>query len=160
RPTDMLRNALLVVVIASSAACSAASQPPSPSAGESRLFAMQSNLWVNLHHFLYATARARRGMDSDRVAVSSSLSDTAGLGALTNAPQAAWNTAVDFYMREVAPKDLLFDSTAVEMTIALSKTPSNSEPRSASITPGLAAALTQAAPVYRSLWWPRHDASN
>jgi hypothetical protein len=43
---------------------------------------------------------------------------------------------------------------------ALRLTPDNAEPNAPAIDDALRAALTQAAPVYRSHWWPQHDEAN
>ena len=74
--------ALTVFVAACSVATRPVAQPRATPAPESRLFAMQSNFWVNLHHFLYVTARARRGLGTTRPAVTSALADPAGFSAL------------------------------------------------------------------------------
>jgi hypothetical protein len=123
------------------------------------LFDFRSNTWVNLHHFLYQTARARSGMDRERAATTTTLGDTNGFGALTVEQRDAWNRAVMFYERSIAPRDILFDSALVHVTNQLSDPPNNRTAREARIDSALANALDVAAPVYRSPWWPRHDAS-
>jgi hypothetical protein len=85
-----------------------------------KLFAMQSNFWVNLHHFLYVTARARRGLDASRPTVTSALADTTGVGALSAAMRADWDTALAYYARAIAERDILFDSALVVVNVALS----------------------------------------
>lgn len=96
-----------------------------PEVAANRWFAFHSSLWVNLHHFLYVTARARSGLDGSRTAVTSALSDTVRFGALCLA-------------------ELDMDGSV----------------RQSGLDPSLVAALDAAAPVSRSLWWPRHDAGN
>jgi len=137
--------------------------PPSANAvvAETQLFAFHSDFWVNLHHFLYVTARARAGLDATRAAVTSALADTVGFGALPRAQQDAWNSALAHYGRAVAPRDILFDSSLVAVNDRLAELENaSSVVGSAGLDSGIAAALEQAAPAYRLLWWPRHDAAN
>src|ERR671932_2770716 len=71
-----------------------------------RLFAFHSGMWVNLHHFLYATARARIRRDSTHAA----LADTLGLGARSADERRAWDAALAYYAADLAGRDLLFDT--------------------------------------------------
>src|SRR4051794_17834270 len=73
------------------------STAPDSTDPRSDLFAFHSNFWLNLHHFLYVTARARKGLDGTRQAVTSALDDTAGFGALPLAEQKEWRAAVAYY---------------------------------------------------------------
>jgi hypothetical protein len=124
------------------------------------LFTLQSNFWVNLHHFLYITARARRGLDT-RVAVQQSLTDTTGFGALTAPAKSDWEAALDYYARHVAERDILFDSALVAFGFELPRlTAAQLPPAVAARDSGIARALERAAPAYRMAWWPRHDAAN
>jgi hypothetical protein len=134
-------------------------QSASPSARAKNLFAMQSNFWVNLHHFLYVTARARRGLDATRPAVTRSLDDTAGIGTLSASTRSDWDQALAYYDREIAQRDILFDSSLVAITMALSHVPGESL-RGAGLDTSLTSALEHAAPAYRIVWWGRHDAAN
>src|SRR5215208_1311314 len=93
---------------------------PNPIA-ETRWFAFHSNVWVNLHHFLYVTARARAGLDSTRTAVTSALRDTVGFGALSPVLRDGWNDALAYYGRAVATKDILFDSSLVAVNNRLAE---------------------------------------
>lgn len=120
---------------------------------------MQSSFWVNLHHFLYVTARARRNLDASRPAVTSALADTAGFGALSAALRADWDNALAYYTRAIADRDILFDSALVVVNVALSHV-ANDSLGGATLDPDLVRALERAAPAYRTLWWPRHDLAN
>jgi hypothetical protein len=146
---------LLVVVL-----CSVQPLAAQGTSANNRLFAMQSNFWVNLHHFLYVTARARRGLDADRPAVTRSLMDTAGLGALSAAQRRSLDEALEYYGRVLAERDILFDSTMIEVTVRLSRVSGSSLPPAAPLDSAHARALTSAAPAYRTAWWSRHDVSN
>lgn len=132
-----------------------------PAAADTRWFAFHSNQWVNLHHFLYATARARERLDSDRPAVTRALADTAGFGKLSAEQRDAWASAVDYYIKFVAKRDILFDSSLVDANNHLAELENASSVRSTpGLDTGIASALDRAAPVYRTLWWPSHDDAN
>jgi hypothetical protein len=120
---------------------------------------MQSNFWVNLHHFLYVTARARRGLDATRATVTGALADTVGFGTLPDSLRGAWNDALAYYSRAIAERDILFDTALVTVNVRLSHA-SGATLGNSGLDPELAGALERAAPAYRALWWPRHDAAN
>jgi hypothetical protein len=124
------------------------------------LFAFHSAFWLNLHHFLYVTARARKGLDARRPTVTSALADTAGFGALPASDHNAWQAAVAYYDTTLASRDILFDSGMVAINTSLARSDSATTLRSSGLDPALVATLERAAPVYRRLWWPRHDAAN
>jgi hypothetical protein len=122
---------------------------------------MRSNFWVNLHHFLYVTARARRGLDATRPVVTQALGDTAGFAALPPATRAEWDGALEYYSTTIAERDVLFDSALVAVGIGIFRLTGSTSPRTAAgIDSGLARALERAAPAYRAVWWSRHDAAN
>ena len=156
----MIGLAALASLLCCAAAGSTTSQPATPpTLQRPQLFAMQSSFWVNLHHFLYVTARARRGLDASRPTVTSALADTAGFGALTAAMRADWDTALAYYTRTIAERDILFDSALVVVNVALSRVAGDSL-GGLILDRDLARALERGAPAYRALWWPRHDAAN
>jgi hypothetical protein len=121
---------------------------------------MQSNFWVNLHHFLYVTARARRGLDADRGTVTQSLADTAGIGSLSAAQRSDWDQALEYYGQTLAERDILFDSVMVAVTVRLSHVTGSAMPAAAPLDSAHGRALTRAAAAYRAVWWNRHDAAN
>jgi hypothetical protein len=124
------------------------------------LFAFHSNFWLNLHHFLYNTARARAGLDATRWVATSVLADTTGFGALPVSDQNEWNAAVVYYDSALARRDVLFDSGMVAVNNRLARLDSATSLRSSGLDPSLIAVLERAAPVYRKLWWSKHDAAN
>jgi hypothetical protein len=124
------------------------------------LFVMQSNFWVNLHHFLYTTARARRGLDADRATVTRSLADTAGMASLSTPQRRDWDQALEYYGKALADRDILFDSAMVAVTVRLSHVGGSTLSATAPLDSTHARALTRAAVAYRAAWWPRHDAAN
>jgi hypothetical protein len=155
----MIARTLVSAALLSTVAGSAAPQPTARNA-ESQLFAMQSNFWVNLHHFLYVSARARRGLDAGRPAVTSALGDTTGFGALSASLRQEWEQALEYYAAALADRDVLFDSTLVRVNVRLSHVDANASPDAAALDTAHARALRRAASAYRTLWWPRHDRAN
>jgi hypothetical protein len=121
---------------------------------------MQSNFWVNLHHFLYVTARARRGMDSDRTAVTQALADTAGAGKLAASLRGGWDQALEYYSRAIAERDVVFDSSLSMVNVRLAGLAASASPREAGLDAEHGRMLERAAPAYRAVWWARHDAAN
>jgi hypothetical protein len=156
----MIIRALTLAVLCTGLATPAISQPATTQAADTRLFAMQSNLWVNLHHFLYVTTRARRGMDAGRASVTRSLADTVGFGSLSSSARADWDQALDYYTRVIAERDVLFDSVLVRVNVNLSRVAATASPRDAALDAEHGRMLERAAVAYRTLWWPRHDAAN
>lgn len=157
--------ALLTVIVGTvtaTARAQAPAAPPTPTTSPgSALFDFHSALWVNLHHFLYVIARQRLHLDPPRPAVTAALADTVGYGALRDEQRAAWERAVSYYEQTLGKQDILFDSSMVVVTTALVWLGDDaSSVRDAGLDSGLANALAEAAPVYRALWWPRHNAAN
>lgn len=117
---------------------------------------MFSDFWLNLHHFLYVSAWARRAHTPGQRRLAMPLPADNGV-AMTDEERATWDAAVSYYDHELASKDLLFDDglTAINNSLAGAKT-----------LPGLSLAadhrrfLEAAAPIYRRYWWPQHDAAN
>jgi hypothetical protein len=151
---------VLLALLSLTTACTASLQPVTKSDAGTTLFAMQSNFWVNLHHFLYVTARARRGFDANRPVVTNVLGDTVGLGALRSLKRADWDAALDYYTRALAERDILFDSALVVVNVALSHATGTESLGAAGLDADLTRALERAAPAYRDVWWTRHDAAN
>ncbi len=124
-----------IVAVALLAACATTRAP--------QLFTLQSNFWVNLHHFVRVVAR---GMPAE--------------GALTADERAVWDKAVETYRQRYVNRDLLFDDGMVAIKETLRQVPNNALPPEIAGEPELRATLIAAAPVYRKYWWPEHDAAN
>ena len=137
---------------------------PAPVLGQKshdqRLFDFHNSIWINLHQFLYVTARVRLGLDMRRPAVMGAVRDTVGVGTLSAADRTAWNDAVAYYEGRFAKRDILFDSGLVALGNRLSALDDSAKPRAAALDPVFARILESAAPAYRALWWPRHRAAN
>ena len=158
----------------------AAAEPRSAqeaSQGTLPVFEFHSGFWINLHHFLYLQARLRKpgGQGTIRTEPSSGTETPGGATAaapastegLTPEEQQAWSAAVDYYGRDLAGRDLLFNGDMVNINNRLAELETcadlsghSSSQCTAGLRPELVAALERAAPVYRARWWPEHDRSN
>jgi hypothetical protein len=118
--------------------------------------------WLNLHHFLYVLGRAEAGFsDATRSAVAGAPADQdSGLSRFPEADQDAWRAAVRHYADGPSRLDPIFDSTAFRMIHRLSRADSTTPVRRLGVDAALAAVLEPAARMYRTAWWPRHDAAN
>ena len=133
---------------------------PSALRVETSLFDIHGGFWLNLHHFLYATARARRGLDTGRSVAARALADTVGFGALPAGDQQTWRTALAWYDSALATRDILFDPGMVDTDDRIASLDTAETAEGAGIAPALVAVLESAAPVYRRLWWPAHDSAD
>jgi hypothetical protein len=149
-------------------------QPPTPQAygTESPLpvFEMHSGFWVNLHHFLYLQARLTRGnsssMDSGRGAAHPNEPPVSLLD-FPGEQIRAWQSAVAFYAKDLAGRDLLLngDMENINNQLAEMETCPDLEGKTtplckSGLRTDLIAALEGAAPVYRAHWWPQQDRAN
>jgi hypothetical protein len=125
------------------------------------LFTFGSGYWINLHHFLYVLGRAQNNTpDSHRAAVAKAPQDTQGFAALSANEREAWQRAVAWYQKNISPLDAVFDHDLVNLTNALAACGDAPTLTGVKIPAGLRAALEDAAPVYRKVWWERHARSN
>jgi hypothetical protein len=155
---NQLSRAALIVVLAAVPAFARSQQPiVATSPG---LFEFHSGMWLNLHHFLYTLSRARLGLDGGRSATTSSLGDTVGLGARGQGERAAFERAITYYTDSLAARNAVFDSLMVEIKNQLAELERVQTVRGSKLSPQLVDALESAAPLYRSLWWTRHDSLN
>jgi hypothetical protein len=115
--------------------------------------AFHSSFWMNLHHTLFGAAWARRPDTGGRRLIPAL---PAPLPSLPESDRAVWDAAVDFYVAQMADRDLRTGDgmTAIKHALAAERI------ESPAIEPALRAALESAAPVYRRHYWPAHDASN
>ncbi|MCA1651459.1 MAG: hypothetical protein LC753_14690, partial [Acidobacteria bacterium] len=68
----------------------------------------------------------------------------------------AWDHAIEYYDRQIAPHDLLFGDGMMAVNAALMA----GDLTRAAVGPELRAVLESAAPVYRRHFWPAHDRIN
>jgi hypothetical protein len=121
---------------------------------QQNLYRFRSDFWLNLHHFLYVLGRARMGTpDSGREAVRHATEDVDGMDALDKPQLLAWDAAIDYYKTTLSPKDAVFDEELVKVTRAMAAYPKD-------VPAALRAVLDRAAPIYRRIWWPRHERAN
>jgi hypothetical protein len=135
--------------------CGAAlAQPPRPAP----IFRFETDeFWLNLHHFLYVLGRAEaKTPDSARAAVAGAPAEVQeGLQDAGEAERQAWSAAVATYAAGVSRKDAVFHDSLAALTKSLTAATLPD-----GIDPDVRAALERAAPVYRSIWWPKHRAAN
>jgi hypothetical protein len=118
------------------------------------LFTFRSELWPNLHHFLYVLGRARNATpDSKRDAVRHVTEDVEGMDALEKAELIAWDAAITQYQHTLSRKDAVFDADLVAITRTLSS-------NHLGVPDELRRTLESVAPIYRKVWWARHDRTN
>jgi hypothetical protein len=147
-------TAIALVLLVAPAAYTSAGDSPVAEVAQLRMY---SSFWLNLHHFLYASAWAKRPGEPRTPRLAMPLPLGADVS-MTPAEKAAWDHAVDVYEREFASRNLLQDfgmlgikSGLVDRDDNLTGAPYDDELRSL---------LLSAAPVYRKYWWPGHDAAN
>lgn len=138
-----------------------AQQPASPAARLLSQFQFESKLWPNLHHFLYVLARAKNGApDSARGAVREAPKDREGFDGLPESQRSVWDEAVAAYQTHTAKLDITYGSL-VDVNYAVADLAAGQGIEEAKEIPvPIRDALAKAGPVYRILWWPRHDAAN
>jgi hypothetical protein len=162
----------LLALCAFVAACRSTGAPePAPDAVETErgatLFDFDSGFWMNMHHFLYASAMAREGnvRGAPRPRLELDEGDIRRMASLSDRAE-SWNAAVDHYQAYLIERDLLFDESMRELKSALialqeaGTTPSEAAVESSVLDPALAGVLEKAAPVYRATFWPTHARAN
>ncbi|MCI0435952.1 MAG: hypothetical protein L0271_20285 [Gemmatimonadetes bacterium] len=128
-------------------------------AGTESRFEFHSSFWLNLHNYLYKEAKLARGIVDDGLAALGNLElETPAQRAPTAAEEGIWTRAITTYGREMIDRPLR-DSAVIRVNNALARV-TGQDPAEAGVEPDVASALRQAAPVYRALWWPAHDAHN
>jgi hypothetical protein len=107
------------------------------------LFTFHSNPWVNLHHFVRASAR---------------VSSPAPAG-LSEDEAKRWAAGIEFY-KPFAARNLLTDEGMVEIKGALRGAEGKASLDGIAIDASLKATLEGLMPIYRKHWWPEHDRAN
>ena len=156
RPCAALCVAL--IALSWSAAPSAAASIEAPRSPA--LFEFHSGFWVNLHHFLYAEAKAQKGVQKGTNAAILDSADAQTLRSLSPRQLPAWNAAVGYYADSMIQHDLLFEQELGVIKEQLENSERSADLANAGIPAALRTVLLQAAPIYRKIWWQRHDAQN
>ena len=150
-------------------------EPPGPqqsSGTDSPLpvFELHSGFWVNLHHFLYLQARLLNGKASSTDSARGAAPPDQTPVSMQNFPAEEiknWQSAVAFYAKDLAKRDLLLNGEMMTINNRLSELESCAELKGKSsaactsgLQPDLIDALDHAAPVYRAHWWAEQDRAN
>jgi hypothetical protein len=138
---------------------SQASSAPAQAASQTNLFEFHSGFWINLYQFLYQQAQVDITQKSPHPA-SLTAADSAELEKLSTPERENWNSAVGYFTREFAKRDLLFDDGLIAIKNNLEDAQTSSDLSGVQIPPALRAVLLSAAPIYRKHWWQSHDAAN
>jgi hypothetical protein len=142
---------------------------PQDFTGPLPVFEFHSGFWTNLHHFLYQQARLKKAAETafQTPGGTSGMEQPARTDGLSATEQAAWNSALAYYTRNMSGKDLLFNGDLVNYKNQLAQLETcadltgHSRPQcDAGIPAEIARALETAAPVYRTHWWLEHDRAN
>jgi hypothetical protein len=115
-----------------------------------------SAFWPNLHQTLYAAAWDRRGSKPGQRRLAGTLPEPL-TATLTPEERAAWDAAVEYYDRELASRDLLFNRRMSDIRQAIIALPDALGP---GLEPEHRQLLEAAATVYRRHWWPSQDKAN
>jgi hypothetical protein len=117
--------------------------------------------WLNLHHYLYVLGRAQNGEpDAKRRAVVNAPVDQAeGVKGLSDADRKTWTDAVAFYANGFSKMDAVFDRQLSTVTNAM-RVPPSASAAALKVDAALRETLERAAPIYRRVWWPRHQQAN
>ncbi len=116
-------------------------------------FAVHSAFWPNLHHVLWAEAWRQRPPSDDYAA---GVLPEPLRADLTADERRAWDAAVAYYDREIADLHPLFEMRSIRKAMIAA----GADPPAAGLEPAHREVLIAAAPVYRTYWWPSHDAAN
>ncbi|MEM7588316.1 MAG: hypothetical protein AAF560_33320, partial [Acidobacteriota bacterium] len=126
------------------------------------LFTFHSDIEVCLHHFVYRWAK-KEAMEAGTIPKrypEPTLRDVdvAALAKLSDEERAIWDGALGHYRDQVAGRSILFDDELVKLRNVLAgELDASALAEAESITFEQIEALL---PVYRRVWWPRHDAEN
>jgi hypothetical protein len=143
---------LLLGVDASAAAQSPEEAPSADTVATTDHYVFVSHPWLSLHHFLYQWARAENG-GFQRYSVV----ERDSLARLSPTERDTWTRAVSFYADRITEYDLTHSDTMRAIRNQLRDTPPH--PDSLGALPfDLHTTLRSAMQVYRTHWWPSHEA--
>jgi hypothetical protein len=124
------------------------------------LFEAHSGFWLNLHHALYEHAQRQRVAQGAKLWRPPGFAVRPEQSELSFADQKIWKTAVDFYARTWADRDLLDDEALTAVKSYLSQHEDDAVLQDESLPKGLATILNQAANIYRRAAWQEQDEEN
>jgi hypothetical protein len=156
----IVRLLLLISALVLAPAMPAQDEPPPTPLP---VFEFHSGFWLNLHHTLYRQARLQHSSAAGANAVTTA----AGMNNLSPAEARVWNSALAFYAKNYADKDLTVSLEMILLKNQLGDFETCEDltgTKKKTCDAGLPAQLTQtleaAAPVYRAHLWTEHDRSN
>src|SRR5687767_1636333 len=132
----MHTHRLIPLLVLLAASCAHA---PAPAPAQ-RVFTFQSNVWVNLHHFLRAVARGEPVVAK-----------------LTAEERAVWDRAVATYAAKYMKRDVIHEAGMVAIKDTLRRVGNDERLPEIRGEPDLNELLEEVAPIYRKYWWPAHD---
>lgn len=166
----MISARRLVVPLALALGCAPVQRGLNPSApvptatcgdpGAPPRFAFRASFWLNLHNFLYKEAKRHSAIDDDGPGSRGNLAaDTTGERALAAAEHHVWQNALGFFQNGVLGGHLR-DSVVTRINDRLADLADDVDVSLARDDSALQRVLAEAAPVYRTMWWPRHERRN
>jgi hypothetical protein len=166
--TKTAKAAIFVLLLAASYVASA-QQPSNATPAQSSaprtvspLFTFETDeLWLNLHHFLWALGRAEAGIrdNARQSAVTAAGEAERALPSLSAEDRAAWAEAVRAYAAGLSRKAAL-EEPMPSTTRALATARDRPTLAGVGLDDALVATLERAAPIYRKVWWPAHLEAN
>jgi hypothetical protein len=127
------------------------------------VYEFHSGFWLNLHHTLYRIARSQRSTTPSANAPA----NISGIPNLTPSEQRVWSSALAFYSKTYADKDLTVSLEMILIKNQLGDFETCEDLagyKKKSCDAGLPARLTEvldsAAIIYRAHLWPEHDRTN
>lgn len=131
-----------------------------PRASQASRFTFESSFWLNLHNVLFRDAKRSRGIRDDaRSALAAEGLEPRPARAMTTGEGERWDRAVAYYA-DVILAGPHPDSVVIRVNNRLATSDSAPTVDGELFDGRLREVLADVAPVYRSVWWPGHDARN
>jgi hypothetical protein len=121
---------------------------PGGAAAQTTVLEFHSAFWMNLHHYLHALTRADAPLVEELPPAASAVE------------QKQWASALAFYRSRFAKRSLLFDEWLLDIKQQVTGASDTADLADTTIAPEVRQVLERAAPIYRKLRWPEHDAAN
>lgn len=132
-------------------------------------FEFHSSFWINLDHFLYLQGRIRNAatVSTQGDPAQPQFLAPASTEGMTAEQKTAWNGALRIYAADWSTRDLqsngdmvLINNRLTEMDGCADLSGKSGPACASGLRPDLIAALDEAAPIYRTRWWPEQDREN
>lgn len=123
-------------------------------------FAFRTSFWLNLHNFLHKEAKRRSAIDDDGPGAGGNIAaDTIGERALASDEGYTWRRALEFFQDSMLGGRSR-DSVVTRIDDRIADVADSAAPRLPREESSLQGVLTEAAAVYRAVWWGRHARRN